>query len=72
MPRWDEPTDASGRTVSNLPNLVALIHLPTLATAFGLAPLSAPQWLLLAAFALLVLLLEEVRKAVARRVGAWG
>ncbi|MEW6271075.1 MAG: HAD-IC family P-type ATPase, partial [Thermodesulfobacteriota bacterium] len=47
--------------------LVALIYVPSLARAFGLEPLAASHWALLAAFAPLIVLLEELRKAVARR-----
>lgn len=47
--------------------LVALIYLPPLASAFGLAPLSLTHWLLLAPLGPAVFLLEEARKACARR-----
>lgn len=39
----------------------------TLAAVFQLAPLAAEHWLLLLAFAPLLLFAEEIRKAIARR-----
>jgi calcium-translocating P-type ATPase len=47
--------------------LLALIYFPPLADVFGLAPLEAGHWLLLASFGPILLLLEETRKAVMRR-----
>ena len=47
--------------------LLALIYVPPLAAVFGLAPLSATHWFLLAAFPPTLLLLEEARKALRRR-----
>ena len=48
--------------------LLALIYVPPLAHVFHLAPLAPAHWLLLATFGPLLLLAEEVRKAVAK---AW-
>jgi len=50
--------------------LLLFIHVPALADVFGLAPLEASHWLLLAAFAPLVLAAEELRKGVVRCVSA--
>ena len=44
--------------------LVALIYVPPLQSAFGLAPLDSMHWLLLATFPLLLLTMEETRKAL--------
>ena len=46
--------------------LLLLIYVPVLQTAFGLAPLSSPHWLLLLAFAPALLIIEECRKALLR------
>jgi magnesium-transporting ATPase (P-type) len=46
--------------------LLLLIYVPTLARVFGLSPLGLEHWAMLAAFAPLVLLAEEARKALAR------
>lgn len=47
--------------------LVVLIAVPPLREVFGLAPLGRAEWAPLLAFPAIVLLLEEGRKAVARR-----
>ena len=47
-----------------------LIYIPPVAAVFGFAPPAATHWLLLATFPVLLLGLEELRKAVARRRGA--
>jgi magnesium-transporting ATPase (P-type) len=44
--------------------LAALIYAPPLQAAFGLAPLDVMHWLLLATFPLLLLAMEETRKAL--------
>lgn len=46
--------------------LLLLIHVPVLAGVFGLAPLEATHWLLLATFPPLLLAAEELRKAIVR------
>ena len=43
--------------------LLGLIYVPPLARVFGLAPLEPIHWMILAAFAPALLLLEEARKA---------
>jgi Ca2+-transporting ATPase len=48
--------------------LVVLLAVPPLRRAFGLAPPGCAEWLPLLAFPAVVLLLEEGRKAVARRL----
>jgi len=63
---------ASNRAVlvgvaAELALLLAVIYLPPLAAIFGTAPLGAEHWLLLSTFPLLLLLLEEGRKALVRR-----
>lgn len=52
--------------VAELLILLALIHVPALAKAFQLAPLSAVDWLVLASFGPILLLAEELRKLVVR------
>ena len=47
---------------------LAVLHMPSLATMFGLAPLTAKEWRMVAAVCLPVLLLEEALKAVGRAV----
>ena len=48
--------------------LLSLIHFPPLADVFHLAPLRPAHWLLLASFGPVLLLAEEARKAIARRL----
>lgn len=48
--------------------LVALIYTPLCQAVFGLAPLDLVHWLLLLAFPLVLLMLEETRKAMRRLV----
>jgi magnesium-transporting ATPase (P-type) len=48
--------------------LAALIYVPPLAKIFGLEPLGASQWLLLATFGPLLIAFEEVRKVLNRRI----
>jgi len=47
--------------------LLALIYLPGLASVFGLAPLGLAHWAILLTFPPLLLVLEETRRALARR-----
>ena len=47
--------------------LVALVYAPPLQRLFGLAPLGAAHWALLASFPFVLVGLEEARKALARR-----
>lgn len=49
--------------------LLALIYVPALARLFGLVPLDAPRWFLLSLFGPTLLVLEELRKFIARRHG---
>ncbi|MCF4126310.1 cation-translocating P-type ATPase [Methylobacterium sp. SyP6R] len=49
---------------------VAVVSLPVLQQGFSTVPLSAGDWLFCTAIASLVLVLEEVRKAVVRAIGA--
>ena len=46
---------------------LAIIYVPPLANAFHIARLTINDWLVAAAAALFVVLVEEVRKAVSRR-----
>ena len=48
--------------------LLTLIYVLPLRTMFGLAPLAPVHWLLLLTFGPLLLLLEECRKALRRRL----
>lgn len=47
--------------------LLILIYFPPLAKIFGCAPLNLHHWLLLLAFPPLMLILEEIRKAISRK-----
>jgi len=47
--------------------LLAIVYTPTGNALFGTAPLAASAWLFVLPFALGMLALEEVRKAVVRR-----
>ena len=51
--------------------LLTLIYVPPLRTVFGLAPLAPAHWLLLMTFGPLLLLFEECRKALKRRLGSF-
>jgi hypothetical protein len=48
--------------------LLALIMVPPLRHIFGLAPLAFAEWWILLLFAPAILILEETRKAVLRRL----
>jgi len=56
-----------GAWLGNLPLIAALFYLPWLQDLFGTYPLDWTQWLGLAPGALLLLLSEELRKALKRR-----
>lgn len=58
-----------GAIVAEVCLLLILIYVLPLRTMFGLAPLAPIHWLLLLAFGPLLLLFEEGRKALRRRVG---
>ena len=47
--------------------VAALMYVPALQRVFGTAPLTLNEWLVLAAFAPLLLIADEIRKYVLRR-----
>lgn len=50
--------------------ILAIVYTPAGQALFGTAPLPADAWLFMLPFAAAMLVLEEARKAVARRMAA--
>jgi magnesium-transporting ATPase (P-type) len=51
--------------------ILAIVYTPWGNAVFGTAPLGAEAWLFMLPFALALLVLEELRKLLARRVAVW-